>query len=121
MAVITTPPEAAAMSVLRSVAVVTISSHLAPSGHRRAMTTRTLQPVVSTMQSETRLDLMLELPAHPTIRVVATLAVASQSLLVCIVRLVTRETGSVLDRKGMVPMTRFARSDCVQPEQRKAR
>jgi hypothetical protein len=76
---------------------------------------------MSTMQNETRLDVMLELPAHPTIRVVTILAVASESLFMYIIPLVTRETRDVCNRKSVIAMTGFTRRDRMKPKQWESR
>ena len=73
------------------------------------------------MQSKTRLGVVLELPAHPTIRVVAALAVAPDSLFMRIVLLVTRETRHIVDRERVIAMTGFTRCDRMKPEQRESR
>ena len=111
MAVVTTASETAAMHVVRGMTVDTISRHLGPLGHRRAMASGAFQILVSTMQNEARIDGMIESPTHPTIRVVAALAIGSKSLLMHIIRLVTGETGDVLVRKCVIAMTGLARCD----------
>ena len=73
------------------------------------------------MQSKTRLGVMLELPAHPTIRVVAALTVAPESLFMCIILLVTRETRHIVDRESVIAMAGFTRCDSMKPEQRESR
>lgn len=109
------------MRVLRGVTVDAISSDLGPPGHRRPVTSRTRQIRVSAMQSKTRLGVVLELPAHPTIRIVAALAVAPESLFMHIVLLVTREARHIVDRESVVAMTGLTRCDRMKSEQRESR
>ena len=121
MAVVATAPEAAAMGVLCGMTVDTISRHLGATGHRRAMASCAFQILMSAMQNEARLDRMVESPAHPTIRIVAPPAVGSQSLLVHIIGLMTRETRSVLVRKSVITMAGLTRRNRMKPEQRESR
>ena len=121
MAVVTTAPKSAAMRVLRRVTVDTISSDLGPPRHRSAMATPARQILVSTMQNKARLDIMLELPTHPTVRIVAILAVPPEGLLMHIIRLVTRQARDIVDREGVIAMTGFARCDRMKPQQRESR
>lgn len=96
MAVIAAPPESAAMHILRGMTVDTIPSHLGSLGHRRPVASRASELLVGAVQSKTRLDIMIESPAHPAIRIVATRAVGSQSLLMCVIGFMTRKAGDIL-------------------------
>jgi hypothetical protein len=73
------------------------------------------------MQNKARLDVMFELPTHPTVRVVAIVTVAPEGLFMYVIRLVTRETRDVFDREGVIAMTGFTRRNRMKSEQRKSR
>ena len=68
------------------------------------------------MQNETRLDVMVESPTHPAIRIVAVLAVASQSPVVYVIGFVACKAGGVLVGKCVIAMAGLTRSDRVKPE-----
>lgn len=76
---------------------------------------------MSPVQGEIGVDIVIESPEIPAIRIMAAPAILSEGFLVRIVRRMTRAAGGVLLLECVVAMARLAGRDRMQPEQGKFR